>query len=347
MPEVILSHSFYKDCADELIEFRNANRETVRDIGYLDWRYNLRPVELKPVIVWAKSASGEAIGSLSVVPHSYCSDGACGAVGVLGDISVAQKWRSKGVARQMLEYLFEVDQIRRLKFCVVLPNELASKPLERTGWKELSRLERYVKILDPGMFLRKRLKSAALCAALSPLLGLLLKIMTYATCPGRSHDYTAEVLSAPDARFDALWCEVEKSGTIIGRRDREFLNWRFAGHPLQNYSFFCISIGDRLAGYAVYRFSDGSCYVDDMLALTEKDTVQLLLAMLDHLKKALRPAEVVLKIQQNRFNGAVLKKFGFSKRAAHLKFMAYAAKPGDLDALRRHACYLTAYDKDV
>lgn len=347
MPEVILSNSSYAGCAGELIAFRNANRETVRDMGYLDWRYKLRPVEVQPVIVWAKSASGEAIGSMSIVPHTYYADGTRVAVGVLGDISVSEKWRGKGIAGRMLAYLPEVALLERLKFCVVLPNEPAAKPLERAGWKELSRLERYVKILDSGMFLRKRLGSGALSAILAPPMNLLLKATSLETYSSGSRDYRTEVLREPDERFDVLWGEVEKADTLIGERSREFLHWRYARHPLEEYSFFCLCKGERLAGYAVYRSSGGTCYVDDLLSLSEEDTVELLMSMLEHIRKGPDLSEVVLKIQQNRFNGSVLKKFGFSKREGHLRFMAYSKTPGCVEALARHGCYLTAYDKDV
>jgi hypothetical protein len=95
MGEVRFSTESYGACSQELIAFRNANRALARGPEYFQWRYLKRPNGAEPIIVWARDASGEIAGSLSVIPHHYhVGDTVC-RIGVLGDISVSENTAEK------------------------------------------------------------------------------------------------------------------------------------------------------------------------------------------------------------------------------------------------------------
>lgn len=347
MPELTISHSSYEECADELITFRNANRDTNRDAGYLAWRYEMRPADAGAFIIWARDAKGRAVGSMSVIPHLYYSNGVKRLAGVLGDISVSEKWRGKGVAGKMLSAMPEAGFMERLNFCVVLPNEPAAKPLEKSGWKEIARLERYVKILDSRDFLSRKLGSRALSAVIAPAVNLFLRAASCDSYSCKKREYETATLDAPDERFDALWSEVKKENRLIGARSRDYLAWRFSSHPLTDYKFFCVLAGGKLPAYAVYHLSAGVCHIDDLLALSEKEAERLLSSFIRHIKKRGGINEINLRIHQKMFGRHLFRKFGFRKRADHLKFMVYAIKNEELESLTGQDCYLTGYDKDV
>jgi len=60
--------------------------------------------------------------------------------GLLGDISVASEWRGRSMAQKMFEYLSGLEAVKELKCCVVLRNDPAARPLEKTGCSIVSRL---------------------------------------------------------------------------------------------------------------------------------------------------------------------------------------------------------------
>lgn len=98
MSNIKLTTARYEECNEELLAFRNANRDMARSPEYFDWRYLKRPCSAKAIILWA---SREKLGMCSVIPHEYAINDRVDHLGVLGDISVAKEWRGKGVARQM------------------------------------------------------------------------------------------------------------------------------------------------------------------------------------------------------------------------------------------------------
>lgn len=85
--------SRYKDCVEELIEFRNVHRDIQRDRRYFEWRYLERPCAIEPTVVWAEH-EGRRVGALTVFAHDYFVLDGEHAVGILGDISVRKKCRA-------------------------------------------------------------------------------------------------------------------------------------------------------------------------------------------------------------------------------------------------------------
>jgi len=131
MGEFSCSAENYEKCKDELAAFRNANRASARGPEYFRWRYRGRPNNAPPIIVAARDASGEIAGALSVIPHHYYVGNNLKRLGVLGDISVSEKYRGRGIAQKMFVCLPGLEAVRELEGCVVLPNKEALRPLEK------------------------------------------------------------------------------------------------------------------------------------------------------------------------------------------------------------------------
>src|SRR5574341_2169636 len=159
MPRIKFTTTSYEECKNDLIEFRNANRDTMRDGSYFDWRYLERPSEQKPIIVWAETEQGVKVGALSLIPHHFTINNKAAYVGLLGDISVAKEWRGKGIAQQMFKYLSETEAARQLSACLVLPNEAAARSLMKADWRVIATIDRYVKFINVEKRLRQSLRA--------------------------------------------------------------------------------------------------------------------------------------------------------------------------------------------
>lgn len=332
----------YEKCKKDLVEFRNRNRQTGRGVEYFDWRYLKRPSGRQPVIVWAvEKVSASTVGSLSLIPHEYSVNGAPYFFGVLGDISVSESARGRGIAGRMLNHLHGLKEVSGLRACIVLPNEEASRPLQKAGWQTKSCIERHVKILDIGSALRKK-AGRAIASVAAPPINLFLRLSRGSVrTPAQ---YKSSEVSAFDERFDELWANVPKSGIISGKRDRKYLSWRFADHPEEKFSIFLLSQGTRPTGYIVYRFEEGVIKVYDLLCPGGGRESDYLLAAFSTHARSLSASSIIIRASAWALASFNLKKFGFLKRPDTQDLMVRAV---DANSPEWGRWYLTAGDKDV
>lgn len=332
----------YEKCKKDLMAFRNANRQTGRDGRYFDWRYLKRPSCRQPLIVWAvEKGSGSAVGSLSLIPHEYSVNGAPFLFGVLGDISVSESARGKGIAGRMLGHLHGLKEVSTLRACIVLPNIEASKPLQKAGWQTKSCIERYIKILDIEGALRKK-TGRALASIAAPPINLFLKLSGDSALKAPAQ-YKPSDVRVFDERFDELWASVRKNAVISGTRDRKYLSWRFADHPEEKFSIFILAEGSRLSGYIVYRFDEGAIKVYDLLCPKSRESDYLVAAFVRH-ARGLSASSIIIRASALALDSFNLKKFGFMKRPDTQNLMIRAI---DSDSPEWARWYLTAGDKDV
>ncbi len=338
--------SSYLDSAQELIEFRNLNRDSVRDRAYFDWRYQTRPCVAAPIIVWAEQ-SGRHVGALSVFPHDYHVLDKEYPIGVLGDISVIEECRGQGVGGAMFQFLAQLDSIKKLHGCLVLPNEQAARPLMKAGWNEVQRIGRRVKLLDV---------SSRIDRWLGPTLGNMiawpmnraLELASFEHLYRRRSTFTAAVLTRFDERFDRLWQNTDKRGRVIGVRSLAYLRWRYERHPLNIYKVFALLEGDELHGYAVYRVDGSVCHVDDIFYRGSEGCVATLLSMLmKRLREESTASSVVVNINESVF-AFPWRRFGFVRRADFQHVLtADGGADNALTAARHAGWHVTAGDKDV
>jgi hypothetical protein len=204
-----------------------------RDAAFLQWQFGAAPRESRQGLdVKLSLVDGKIAGCVGYIPIELN----------IGTRVVRAAW----AANWMVD-----DQYRRLGLGPLLMRELSGQfdvtlalggnrdahaLLPRMGWTDFGDLRRYVAVLD---------RDAA--ATLSegdpsswPALG----------------DATADSNARQVERFDeaatTLWDRVwgHAAGT---RRTADYLNWRYADHPLFDYRLFENRVNGALQGFAVYR----------------------------------------------------------------------------------------------
>ncbi len=350
MSEIIFSKYSFEECKKDFIAFRNENRDSKRNEAYFEWRFLKRPSGAQPVIVWAETAAGEKIGSLSIVPHQYLINNLSYPLAILGDISVSRQWRGKGVAKQMFNYLSGLDEVKKLKACVVLPNEEAARPLGKASWQKVSELERYVKILRSEDFLKRVLRGKTFSKIISTSLNTVLRLSVNEVFLGRVPRYKSGLVSEFDERFDGLWNSLNKENMFLGMRNREYLTWRYLLHPIDKYNIFILLHDEKLCGYIIFYTGESTCYVIDVLCLNENRYPDYLLYnFINHIKKNDVVSSINLRINRSDFSRLPLYKFGFIRRPDVQHFMVHVNSEfsGQHSLLNGRNWYLTAGDKDV
>jgi GNAT superfamily N-acetyltransferase len=335
----------YPDCAEDLIQFRNHNREIERDRAYFDWRYLERPCVARPIIVWC-SRGEEPVGALTVFPHDYYVMDCEYAVGVLGDISVRAHARGQGIAGAMFKFLHQANEMRALYGGLVLPNVQAAGALAKSGWREVTRVERFVKPLDVtvrfGGWLGGR--GARLLAA--PVNQALRCLSQEVFSRSGGHQRGA-LVDDIDERFTDLWRRSDKSGKVIGVRDARYLQWRYQRHPLNRYRVFALTEGELLVGYAAYRVADGISYVDDIFYDVQRCRPErLLVALLGHFRE-LRMATVWVNVNNSAWCFP-WRGFGFLRRSDYQAVMVSSGATANAwSGVPAKVWHMTAGDKDV
>lgn len=337
----------YELCKGDFITFRNANREDLRDEQYFEWRFLNRPSGKGSVIIWAEDANGDKIGSISLTPHHYSVDNRNVLIGILGDISVSKEWRGKGIARQMLVYMKGLREFNELEACLVIPNDDAARPLEKEGWKTVSTIERYIRILNPEVPIMKLLAGKPFANVMLKIVETIIDLITKITLDEDSSGYRYEFSDHFVDSFNSLWDGMDRRGLIIGKRDREYLSWRYQRHPIDKFRIFTISGKNELLGYIVSQIDGDRCQIFDIVSSGRDSFQRMLNSFISHLGSDKTLASISLRLSDQAARGLPLKRSLFLKRPDHLRFMIYSSSLQSSFASEEARWYLTLGDKDV
>jgi GNAT superfamily N-acetyltransferase len=303
----------YAGFEDEILAFRNGNRETPRTRSYLDWRYlggSSRVPE--PLVFWLRSASGEAVGMASMIFRPYLVDGRATALGVIGDISLDERLRGKGMGRLLLDYVRRhLDEHLPGCAALVIPNEAARKSLVASGWETGGAIVPYV--LPRAERFSDAPESKRLAHAATRLWELLAALA--ARWQARK-GYTLQIADGPDDSFTALWQTVRPEGLVLSDRGAESLDWRYARHPHSRFGVAQLLKGDGLMGYVAFTLSlsDGTCYVYDLLVREENDLACMLGLFLLHVLRQGGVRAIRLPLSDAHPYRGTLWRLGFVRR---------------------------------
>jgi GNAT superfamily N-acetyltransferase len=320
------------DCLHEALAFRNQNRPIQRDVGYFEWRYLRRPSPTPAFCVWLVGSNGP-IGAATVAPHLYYCDNAAVRTGVVGDISIAQQARGRGIAVTLMDAVARTCS-ERLDGAFVLPNPPVIPALARAGWREVAAMPRYVR---PTAGPTRNLSGRALLAlALDGLTAIFRSRLPIEAVPDHSRT----------ALLEALWRRVRTNGQRIGDCSSDYIDWRIRKHPIHRYTEWLVSSSDDRGAWAATRLESNSLLIDGLLADDEEIGAALLLRIAGWAR-----IQAALTSIQVRATPAVAAIGGFSRlgflRRGDLQ-PAYVAGSSDQRLLGgTPAWHLTAGDKDV
>jgi len=137
--------------------------------------------------------------------------------GVLGDISLDNEFRGKGIAKDF--FLF-INLYLREKVCdlgLVIPNVPAQKSLSSSGWRIVEKFIPHVFIVNPYIMVLKIIKIKNILKLFGNMyeLFLILKLSSR-----RTYNIKLEMCEHFDESFNDLWKKVDKKGLIISNREQ-------------------------------------------------------------------------------------------------------------------------------
>jgi GNAT superfamily N-acetyltransferase len=199
----------------------------------------------------------------------------------------------------------------------------------REGAADLGVVPLYVRALDAGALFARR--SVRACSLLAPIASGVLRAFDRRAARLLRADFLALVeVDRFSAAADAVWESCAPHYPVLVRRDRAYLNWRFAEDPFHRYRLFEVRRGPDPIGVAVLRAGEWggvpAGFVVDWLC-QPRDAEPVLAACLDVLRQ-LRVAAVYC-LHANPVSTGMLPRLGFVRRSSGFRFLVCGGE-GDL-----------------
>jgi GNAT superfamily N-acetyltransferase len=224
--------------------------------------------------------------------------------------------------------------------------ERAERLFLREGAADLGVVPLYIRVLDSEAFLARRAVPAR--AAVAPLASRVLAALDRRAAKVLRADSLALVeVDRFSAWADAVWESCAPHYPVLVRRDRAYLNWRFAEDPLHRYRLFEVRRGVDPIGIAVLRVGEWgpvqAGFVVDWLCKPQ-DAEPLLAACLEVFRES-RVAAVYC-LHANPVSTGMLPRLGFVRRPSGFRFLVCGEAGADL-VRDRGSWFVTLGDSNV
>jgi hypothetical protein len=323
------------------LQMHNENRPEMVSRSYLDWRY-LNEKNTPPVIFWVQQSDGTIVGMASLIFHRYWVNNEAHNFAVLGDISLNDDVRGKGISRKLFQFInLYIERNNYITF--VMPNNSASRGLSSTGWETKEKLVFYVYIIDPTEILLRFLRNNKIAALISKLYR---NIMQYRLTLVKTSGYSIQILDEFDDAFNALWIDLPKQGLILKERSASSLHSRYGTHPDVKFYIVKIMNGNILIGYIIYVINKSTCIVYDIIAKNSINLPPMLSLFVKHQINNDMIKMVRIPMNDNNIYAGSLRKSGFIKRQENNIIQIFASS-SHLQILKKYQWFITAGDKDV
>jgi hypothetical protein len=220
-------------------DIRNVWRGNLGDASRFEWKYRWfyesAPLGEPLTLILACSAADEAaaqpVGVATAGRRRFVQSGRTLDAGVLVDLAVLPAHRTLGPALRLQKSMIE-SGLQRADVLYGFPNPKAAPVFQRAGYRKLGAMTRYVKVLRPSVYLRRRF--AGLIAAPLGVVADLLAGARFAIAAFRAPRLQwAPLSAAPLPEHDGH--EGIPDGLLRGERNARFWQWRFdtPGEPVE------------------------------------------------------------------------------------------------------------------
>ncbi len=255
-----------------------------------DWLYRGNPHGSARAWMARDTTNGTLVGVAAAFPRRLLLRGAPQLVWVLGDFCVSEQYRSLGPALQLQRALLAfVAEEPGLAGWYDFPSHSMAAVYKRLGVTEQASLVRMARPLRVDRALAHALGSTLLARWLAPVgnlwlaLGLQLKGMdtsiSIETHIGKFGDEFTNLVREAGPLYDAC---IERSA--------EYLNWRFADNPVEQFECLVARKAGRLMGYALFTHTAEDAILVDLFGIKQESIFKRLLGVL---AKELRKRGVV------------------------------------------------------
>ncbi|MGQ0542097.1 MAG: GNAT family N-acetyltransferase [Blastocatellia bacterium] len=236
---------------DKVLSFlRAAYSENPRQSNgdFWDWHF-LKPPRVEPdrLPVWLAKSGDRIAGQLAAIPVELnVNDEAKRAIWIL-DLIVDPDFRRMGIAQKLV---LAAEEYCPYMLGVNTNEQHAPDLLQKLGWRIVTKIPRFHRILFPGEAVREIrrygvLRSTANLGFAPFRLGL---------GGGLRDGENVRILNEFDGSFDDLWRESNGQWPCSVSRSSDMLNWQFKQQPKKKFDILGYFENGKLLGYAILFF---------------------------------------------------------------------------------------------
>jgi hypothetical protein len=333
----------------------NSNKEGIIDLllnnmrgqtrQTYEWNYEKNPFGNAHCWLARHEDSNSMVGSAAFFPRKVILKGKLVDTAITADFVVNEEHRVYGPALKLQREGHSRLKSNGFELFYGVPNDLSRLFFYRIGYKKLGKIGTFVKVIKTANLPRDYLLSSVRSSKYSRLMSyalsnrLFLKTIDFFIKRKskerhykKAQKYLVETPESFDDRFDLFWNRVKGQYNIVGERSSDFLNWRFAESPLQDYKIFCITDAkNNIMGYIVYYYNENRYYVVDMLFLDPNDILDFLIAEFALYARANKIGAIIVHYLGNNTFENKLTDFNFSSMTSDTREVLVHSPNSSLD----------------
>jgi len=237
--------SEWVDSENEKDEILNLSRKIFGNVeiinpSYFDWQYIDNP-QGKAIIVLAKDEekNNSVIGIEAIIPMRLIIDQKIMMAGLSCNSAIDQAYRKKGIFSELISSI-QNESVKKGISCIYgVANDKSFNSFIRKGSIEISNLPLLVRPLRLSKYF-------------DPAISKLFQIFDGIWKIKRNiNSEVAPFTNQYNADFDVLIEKVSKRVSVIQKRDKNFLQWRYGNHPTRKYQTFVLKEDSILRGYVI------------------------------------------------------------------------------------------------
>lgn len=205
---------------------------------FFEWQYKANPFNFYPhfamkIIKYKK----EVLGFGGIVPvRMHTPDGQLIA-GAFANVMVDSKVRAFGLGTLLVR---EILKDYQLCYISGYSDELQKLCLKLPNWTEMGNLKRMIAVIDEQTVKKLTNKKNDFTSVKK----------------NKISKYKLKLVKEFSDNVELLWSRTKHSFSITIERSNEYLNWRYADHPLLSYQLFEYELNKKTCGYAVIRVEE-------------------------------------------------------------------------------------------
>lgn len=342
MEELKYSMTSYEGFEEEILRIRNENRPIAQTRRYMDWRYLGQKSPFLPKVFWIQTKEGMRIGMASLIFRPYWINKRLVHFAILGDISLNQEYRGRGIGRELFKYINSFIERERCFAALVIPNEEAQKSLISAGWQIKESFIPQVFLLNPYEKILSVIKSQIIAYRLSHLFKYIIQLRISLK---KLNGFEAESVHDLDDSFNIFWESFVKNKLILGDRNIRTLRWRYFDHPIEKFNIIRVNYKGRMVGMIIFKIINKGCVIYEVMVNDEKRLKLILICFIQKLMKNndIKLIRITLNERHPYFD--IFKKMGFIKRKKETDLLVY--DPNHTALMDSYRWFVTTGDKDV
>lgn len=253
MPSEHLRSAFRIATPEDIPEILRLRRDTLGpaitwdDEKYWRWKYLEQPeLHNGEIPCWVFEKDDEIIAAMGFERIQLCANGKIYPGVWSYDIMVRPDYDGRGLG-VLMNHVFQ----RHFPLLMVLgTNDRSTGMLERL-FTPLPPLRFWKKLIRAQPTLERRLRWKSLAPPLATMADSFLAAYNYSTRIRVPPDLEIRRLDAFDEGVNLLCDRTQSQKTVLVRRHKDYLNWRYVSHPRHTYFCYGAFRADRLQGYIV------------------------------------------------------------------------------------------------